>query len=65
MGMHRQSVSQEQRRQLAADTDSIARSIIEQERVARRAKTARLREARFKMEAEASEMPITTKATNH
>ncbi len=59
MGLVRQSITQEGRRKLAADTDSIARSIVERERVVRHAKTARLRDARLKMEAEGTEPSIT------
>ena len=51
MGEHRQSMSQEQRRQQAADTNAVARAIIEEQRAARADKTARLREARQQMEA--------------
>jgi len=58
----RQSVTQEQRRQLQAETNNVARAIIDEQRAAREAKTARLREARERMEAEKG---IQTKSSKH
>jgi hypothetical protein len=51
VGLKRQSVTQKERRQQQADTDVVARTIIEQQRLAREAKTARLRALRAEFEA--------------
>ena len=60
--MRRQSFTQEDRRKQAVETDSVARAIIDEQRAAREAKTARLREARERMEAEKG---IQTKRSQH